>query len=306
MSKDVGFSIIKSIRKKRIIGLYILFFSVFLIFQSACTTGGDSATKTSREESLYDRVMRTGEIRASYADYPPYCIKDPKTRKLSGIMVEALNEAAKRLKLNVNWKEEVGWGTIFEGLKSNRYDVFGAGVWRNASRGKVSDFSRPMFYNVILLYGHPNETRFSENLEEINNPSVRISTQDGAMDDLIAKSDFPKAKRVSLPQLSQWTDVLLNITTGKADITFAEPGAVNLFLEKNPGTLKELLPDRPIRFFGTCFAFKLGEIEFKTMLDSALEEIINDGTFEKIIRKYEKHPGEVYRVAKPYQEPINK
>jgi len=305
MNNHIDLSIFRLNKKRQILKLCMLFLSALLIFNVACTKGDNSTAKVAGGESLYDQVIRTGVIRASYADYPPYCIKDPKTKQLSGIMVDALNEAAKRLQLKVNWTEEVGWGTIFEGLNSNRYDIFGAGVWQNASRGKVSDFTRPMFYNVIKLYGRINEKRFSTSLEELNNPSVRISTQDGAMDDLIAKSDFPKATKMSLTQLNPWTDVLLNITSGKADVTFAEPGAVNLFLEKNPGTLKELMPDRPLRCFGTCFAFKLGEVKFKTMLDSALEEMINDGTFERIIREYEKKPGELYRTAKPYQEPGN-
>jgi polar amino acid transport system substrate-binding protein len=268
---------------------------------AGCRDTTAQGSQTAQVESVYQRVMRTGVIRAAYANYPPYCIKDPKTGQLSGLMVDALNEVGARLQLKVEWTEEVGWGTIFEGLKSGRYDLFGAGVWRNASRGKAGDFSRPLFYNVIKLYGRASETRFSNRLDDLNSPKVRVSTLDGAIEDLIAKTDFPEATRVSLPQLNPWSDVLLNITTNKADVTFAEPSAVNLFLAKNPGTIKELMPDRPLRTFGTCYALKLGELEFRAMIESALEEIVNDGTVDRIIKKYEKQPGEIYRVAKPYQ-----
>ena len=251
-------------------------------------------------DAVYDRVIKSGKIRASYASYPPYCIKDPNTGKFSGIFVEVLEEAGRRLELNVDWTEEVGWGAIFEGLNSDRHDVFGAGIWRNSSRGKVGDFSRPLFYNVIKVYGRPNETRITS-LDSIERSGVRIASLDGAIEDVIAKSDFPSNRRVSVPQLNPWSDVLLNITTNRADITFAEPAAVNLFLEKNPGTLKELLPDTPVRVFANTYAFKLGDPKFKAMLDAVLEEIQNDGHLEKVLRRYEKVPGaEFFRVATPY------
>ena len=255
------------------------------------------------KSSLYDRVIKSGVIRASYASYPPYCIKDPNTGKMSGTFVDILNEVGKRLDLKIEWTEDVGWGAIFEGLNSGRHDIFGAGIWQNSTRGKVADFSKPLFYNVIKLYGRPDETRFSANLDDLNNSHVKISTLDGAIEDIIAMSDYPAATRVSVPQLNPWTDVLLNITTKKADVTFAEPVAVNLFLEKNPGTLKELMPDKPLRIFANCYAFKLGEGEFKAMLNSALDEIYNDGTLDKILKKYEKQPGEFWRLAKLYEIP---
>ncbi len=274
-----------------------------LLLTIAC--GAGSPPTSTAKPNARERVLAAKTIRAAWAQYPPLSVKDLKTGEMSGLMVDVLNEAGKRLNLEVKWTEEVGWGVIFEGLEADRYDIFGAGVWRNASRGRAGDFTSPVFYNVIKLWGRANETRFRD-LPGLNEPSVRISANDGAVDDLIAKSDFPLAKRVSVPQSSPWTDVLLNITTGKADVTFAEPGAVNLFLEKNPGTLKELLPDTPVRYFGTSYAIKHGEPEFKSMLESAIEEMSNDGTIDKIIRKYEKHPGEMFRIARPFDLPSAK
>ena len=265
---------------------------------SGCTTPEQGGTTA--KPSVYERVIAAGEIRASYAIYPPYLIKDPNSGELSGIFVEVLNEVGKRLDLKINWTEEVGWGAIFEGLNSDRHDIFGAGVWRNSTRGKVGDFSEPLFYNVIKVYGRADEDRFSS-LDDINQPKVRISSVDGAIEDVIAKSDFPKAKQVSVSQLNPWSDVLLNITTNKADVTFAEPAAVNLFLDKNPGMLRDLLPRQAVRVFGNTYAFKLGEPAFKSMLNAALEEIRNDGTLEKILKRYEGSPGEYVRVANRYK-----
>jgi len=281
-------------------GAISLLAAVALALPGCHSDSGAGATKP----SVYDRVIQSETIRASYAVYPPYCIKDPNTGKMSGLFVDALEEAGRRLGLKVQWTEEVGWGSIFEGLNSDRYDIFGAGLWQNSSRSKVAAFSEPLIYNPIMVWVRTNETRFDENdLSKLNSPQVRISAQDGAVEDLIAKSDYPNATRVSVPQLSPWTDVLLNISSKKADLTFAEPAAVDLYLDKNPGTLKDIDADMPVRVFANSYAFKLGEEKFKEMLNGALDEMIDDGTMEKIIRKYEHHPGEFYRVAKPYAMP---
>lgn len=281
-------------------GLVVVLLGVFLC-AVGCRSNSNAVTATN---SVYDRVIQSGTIRASYAVYPPYCIKDPNTGKMSGLFVDVLEEAGRRLGLKVEWTEEVGWGSIFEGLNANRDDVFGAGLWQNASRSKAAAFSKPVIFNPIMVWVRSGDKRFNEkDIDGLNSPQVRISVQDGAVEDLISKSDYPLAKRVSVPQLSPWTDVLLNITSKKADLTFAEPAAVDLFLDKNPGTLTDIDPKDPIRVFPNAYAFKLGEVKFQEMLNGALDEMIDDGTMEKLIRKYEHQPNEFYRVAKPYAIP---
>jgi hypothetical protein len=49
--------------------------------------------------------------------------------------------------------------------------------------------------------------------------------------------------------------------------------------------------------------FNRGEFEFKAMLDTVLDEVINSGAMNKIISKYEHVPNEICRVALPYRLP---
>jgi ABC-type amino acid transport substrate-binding protein len=45
----------------------------------------------------------------------------------------------------------------------------------------------------------------------------------------------------------------------------------------------------------------MDDYKFKTMLDSALVQMLYGGRVDKIIKKYEEVPGGIYRVAKPYE-----
>ena len=250
--------------------------------------------------SALPKIIESGQIKCSYLIYSPYFRKDPNTGELSGIFHDIMEEVGKKAGLKVIWGEEVGYENIFAGLDAKRYDIFAGGLWPNATRAKAGSFSVPVFYSVIKAWGRAAETRFN-GLEGIDSASVKVATIDGAMEDIIAQGDFSKATRVSLPQLSPFTQNLLNITSGKADITFAEPGIVREFLATNPGTLKELAPDRPLRIFGNCLVIRRGDTELKEFLDVALNELLYSGTIDKILRKYESGSGVFPRAALPYR-----
>lgn len=276
---------------------------VVIVLLAVLLAGGCSSPRQSvrQSTSLYDKVLSAGEIRCSYLIYPPYCLKDPNTGRLSGMFVETMEAVGNKLGLRINWSEEVGYESLFEGLRANRYDVFAGGLWPNSARGKIAEFSKPLFYSSLRAYGRGSDSRLTNNLDELNSPKFKIAVIDGAMEDLIARTDFPKAQRLSLTQLSPFSQNLLNVASAKADVTFAEPGIVKIFLRDNPASLKELAPEKPLRIFGNAYVFKLGEVKFASMFNTALDELINDGTVERLLRKYEPAPGAFLRTALPYR-----
>src|ERR1700733_5938912 len=91
-----------------------------------------------KKETAFERVMRTRTIRCAYADYPPPTIIDPNTKKLSGFVYDIIEEAGRRLNLQIDWVEEVGYGNINAGFETGRYDVFCSPVWPSAPRAANS------------------------------------------------------------------------------------------------------------------------------------------------------------------------
>jgi polar amino acid transport system substrate-binding protein len=253
-------------------------------------------------ESLYDRVLRTGKIRAAYAVAYPFLIKDPNTKKISGIGYEILDLATKRLGIKLELTEEVLWGTMIEGLRTNRYDIVAYPVWANSQRARAADFSRAICYSPVCAYTRYGDKRIDSPLRAVAEGKYKIATLDGEMSEMIAKSDFPKAKCLSLPQASTVTDILMSVAAGKADVTFVQPVVADDFLKHNPKSVQNITVQSPIRVFPNTFMFKVGEPEFKAMLNTALDEIANSGELEKIIAKYEPYPKAYLRCASPYQK----
>ena len=98
------------------------------------------------------------------------------------------------------------------------------------------------------------------------------------------------------------SDILLSVSTGKADITFTEPLFAYDFLKHNPKSVQDITPNKPLRVFPNVYMFKTGEPEFKAMLNTALDEMANSGDLDKLISKYEPYPKAYLRCAKPYQQ----
>lgn len=309
-------------RSKRAI-IFATAFAILLGGLSLCTVGcnsGSSGSGSATQSTVYDRVVKSGVIRAGYLTYPPACVKDTKTGKLSGIFVEVLEKAAENCGLNVEWTEEVGWGAQIEGLDADRYDIVGSPVWANPTRGKLTTMSIPVYFSGIGIYVRKDDNRFTDDFSKtnspdartardrltddwskINSPDVRIATIDGETGDLIARTQFPKAKRVSLPQLTDISQLFLDVSSNKADVLFAEPYFAYEYLKSNPGTVKNIAAERPIRALGNCYMFRRGEFQYKQMLDVAIEDLLNSGFVDDLMKKYEPEPNTFYRVAKPYR-----
>lgn len=266
------------------------------------TGSAQSSGPGAQRESVYNRVIKSGKIRAAYITYPPACMKDTASGRMSGIFVEVLEKAAANCGLSVEWTEEVGWGSQIEGLAADRYDIVGSPVWANPTRGKLTMMSRPVYYSGIGIYVRQNDDRFTTDYSAINSSEVRIATVDGETGDLIARTSFPKAKRVSLPQLTDISQAMLTIATNKADVVFAEPFYGHQYTKNNPGVIKNIAAHDPIRVFGNCYMFRRNETSLQQMLNVAIEDLLNSGFVEDVIRKYEPEPGLFYRVARPFRD----
>ncbi|MCB9988075.1 MAG: transporter substrate-binding domain-containing protein [Rhodospirillales bacterium] len=254
------------------------------------------------KESTYERVMRTGVIRCGYVVLPPHVIKDPNTGEMFGIIYDVMEEAARMLDLKIDWAEEVGFATMNPGLKAGRYDAICFGYWENPFEGKLGyiGFSEPLYYMPVGMYVRADDDRFDDNIMAVNNPEVRISSSDGMIANTVARQDFPQAQVISLPNLTDVAQNLMEVSSGKADVAFLAFRDGYRFMEANPGTIKNVAQAQPVRVFGSTIAIPQGDHQFEVMLNTVFKQMINGGYIDRLLKKYEEYPGAVFPPAKPY------
>jgi len=246
---------------------------VLIIFSVALLGCNNQGPTSSLKPDAYERMIESGKLRVGYIAYPPSFIIDPNSNSYSGISFEILEAMAGGLGIELEFVEEVGWGSMIEAISSNRIDIVSTAVWPTAARGKRADFIEPIYYSVVRAYVRADDLRFDKDLTKANTSAVKIAAMDGEMSAIIAAKDFSNAKVVSIPQLSSVSQLLLDVTTKKADITFLEPAVALEFMAKNPGSIKEVSLVEPLRVFPNSFMIGKGEYRLKSTLDTAIGEL---------------------------------
>lgn len=261
--------------------------------------GPQGAMQTAAKETAFERVMRTNTLRCAYLVLPPQFVRDPNTGAFSGVSYDVVTEAAKRLKLKVDWVEEVNFMNATEGFKSNRYDSLCLTAYRWVPWTRTVDFSVPLFYSTTDAYVRADDHRFDSSVQAINSPGAKIATIDGEASTFIREQDFPESANYSMPAGTDPALVLETIATKKADIALANPLTVMPYLKANPGQVRRVSGLAPIRTYSHSLVFEKGEQDLTAMFDVVLEEMIADGTINKIIDKYEVIPNSFVRVKSP-------
>jgi ABC-type amino acid transport substrate-binding protein len=273
---------------------------ISLVVQSSVEVPHSKTTPI--HENTYSRVMRTRTIRCGYDVWPPIINRDEKTGKISGIFYDYMEAVGKNLDVKIEWIDGITYASYISDLQYGRIDAMCAGIWPIGKVIGVLDFTDPLYYLPINAYVRMNDNRFDHDLSILNNASYTISNIDGTVPARIAQTDYPNAKVASLPSVSPVSDMLLAVIMGKADITFTDTVTVADFSKNNPNKLRAVPKSYPVRIFGNTVAVAKDDGNFLRMINNATEELRNSGIIEKIIVKYEQHPGALMRVAPPYQE----
>jgi polar amino acid transport system substrate-binding protein len=254
-----------------------------------------------QKETTYERIIRTGTVRCGYAIYEPLLEKDPNTGALHGVFYDLLNEVGKELNLKIEWTAEIGYGEIEEGFQSGKYDIFCNGTVPTPQRAKFDMVTVPVFYGGLVAWVRANDHRFDNNVERLNAPDVTLVVRDGDVNAEVARTSFPQAKTVSSPQMVDYTQMLVDVETGKADAAFFEKAFGNNFLAKNPGAVRCPAPDKPVDVYQVGLMLPPGEAQLKNMIDLTLTKLILNGTVKKLIEK-DAGPNYSYMpVAQPYE-----
>ncbi|MCP5404895.1 MAG: transporter substrate-binding domain-containing protein [Pseudomonadaceae bacterium] len=255
---------------------------------------------SAQRESAYERVMRTGVLRCGYSVLEPFFVKDVNTGKLSGVMYEYMQSVGKALDIQLEWTEEVGYGDIGAALASGRVDAFCAFATSSATRARSMLFADPIFYAPFYVYVEENDTRFDNNISRLNAPDIRFVALDGTTPGVITRQEFPKAKLISLPQLTPVSDLSMFVSTRKADAHISIPEINSFHNKHNKIKHRKVKGVQPLWLLAVGAVVAPDEIQLKNLIDAGTEELRMTQKLDRIIRSNLFEVDGVVSVAKPY------
>ncbi|MEJ0063365.1 MAG: transporter substrate-binding domain-containing protein [Alphaproteobacteria bacterium] len=254
------------------------------------------------KESAFDRVMRTGVLKCGYYVFPPVTYRDPNAKELSGFSIDMMNAIAKRASLKIEWTEEVTFGNWAPALQSRRFDAVCTPMFPGASTAKGAAFTVPFLYSGLSPMVRADDERFKDNdLARLNKPDVTFIMQDGG-DFLSTTPDvFPQAKIHNVMAGVDGPTMLQDIVTKKADAILMDRNGEIAYNKNNPVKLRLVDPAHPVKLQSFTLAVGRGEWALKDFLDTAIDEMNNDGSIDRMMKKWESESGQFLRVAKPYE-----
>lgn len=263
--------------------------------------GSPQTAQVQQKESVYDRVMRTGEIRCGYITWPPLVIQDPNTNEISGIVPEIMQAIAKAADLKLVWQEELNFSTYLNDLNAGRYDVECSGGWPNAQRAKHVAYTDAFAAQPIYAYVRADDTRFDQSLDAANSENVSIAIVDGETSSIVKSRRFPDAKMVEIPGVVGSPDhMLLQVSSGKADMTFVDVASANRYMQANPNEIKPLV-FQPVHLIELSISMGMHETALLNFLNETLDELQNSGAIDAIIKKYDTVEGTFIPVTSSFK-----
>lgn len=118
-----------------------------------------------------------------------------------------------------------------------------------------------------------------------NSPELRVVVKENDISHSIAKADFPNARLVFVPQLSDPQELLQFVTDGKGDMTFAEINLMEIFTKTKQKKLVQATSD-PIRIYENTFVFKKDDLSLKNLIDDEIGVMLASGKLSELIEKY--------------------
>lgn len=265
-----------------------------------CLTASSLAF-ASDNETVYQRVMRTGTLRCGYIAWQPYVMKDPNTGKLSGMSYDVYEALGRALDIKIEWVSEVLVGQQVDALRSGKIDAV-CGDWPlNSASTKYVDYLRGFAWFPVYLYGKKSGKKFTS-LDQINNENVSISAMDGDISLLIADKKFPKAHKIQVPAMADPTQINLNVMTGKADLASNDPFSISYFNAANNNILVPVLADKPLVTLKTSGSIKKGEQDLANMLNEGIELLITSGEIDDILDRYDPKHDMMKRPQQPWKD----
>lgn len=234
-------------------------------------TPSNSGEVTIQKESVYERVINSGKIRCGYFTWPPFLVKDPNTGVVSGLSAEYVEKLGDIIGVDIEWSAEIGVGDYIAALNADRIDMMCMTLWPDGGRLTQSLLSKPIFYSGVYAITRIDDNRFDSGFDAINKEDINVSVIDGDITQTIAEKKFSNAKQLEHPQLADLSYHFQALESGKADVMFQDIGSFEDYDKTNPGKLKLLKDLGPVHIFPETFGIKKGELEFKLLIDNAID-----------------------------------
>lgn len=216
--------------------------------------------------------------------YAPFNAVGP-DGKVHGFDIDFGEELCKRLQRHCEWMV-VQWDGLIPALQAGKFDVLMSSVTMTPERHQQVRFSKPYYFSYGLMIARKDQQDLQFTREGLDGRAIGV--QASTTHEHWLRERFGTA--ISIHAYPSSDDMFLDFQNGRLDAVFAESVAMFPWMERNGGidAYKQIGPDITDPALGTEMGIAVanGNDALGSEIDRLIDEIVADGTFRKIERKY--------------------
>ena len=219
-------------------------------------------------------------IMATNAEFPPYEYFEGD--KIVGIDAEIAEAISKKIGTELTI-EHVDFDSIIPGVQSGKYDFGMAGLTVTDERKEQVDFTTSYATGVqVIVVKEGSAITCADDLFA-EGASHTIGVQLATTGDLYTTWDLEDAGLATIERYNKGADAIMALTSDKVDCVVIDNEPAKVFVENNPG-----LVILDTEYVTEDYAIAVGKnnTELMNKIETALTELIADGTVASIIAKY--------------------
>jgi polar amino acid transport system substrate-binding protein len=207
----------------------------------------------------------------------PYVFADPRNpSEYIGYEKDIADSIAKYMGVKAEYVP-TDWESLIASLQRKEFDVILNGLEPTSDREKEILFSKPYYVFQMILTVRKSETRITS-LADCKKLNIEVGTLVNSAMSRVIENNGIKLKGYQDP-MGAYADLEL----GRIDAILMDDPAEMYYARSNPKLKWACEPFNPGYFI---VGIRKGDVETKVKIDAAIDSIVNNGTIEKILRKW--------------------
>lgn len=267
----------KIFMNKKRLSLYIGLAS--MVFLTAC--GNDEAKESSKSTTAWDTIQEEGSITvATSGTLFPTSYRDEQSDELTGFEVEVVRELAKRLELDIEFKE-LGFDEMLTSVKTGQVDLAANDIEISEDRLENFIFSTPIKYSYGTAVVRKDDLSGIKSLEDLKGKKAAGASTSVYME-MARQYGAEEVTYDNVPNEVYLRDVSIGRTDVILNDYYLQTLAVAAFPELNI----TIHPD--IKYSPSKIGLVINKenSELEDNVNRVLKEMLEDGTISEISAKF--------------------
>ncbi len=211
--------------------------------------------------------------------FPPFEMTDD-SGAIIGFDIDLINAIAEDQDFEVQ-VQSIGFDALIPAIQSGNIDLIASGMTITEAREEEIDFSEPYIEAglAIAVAADNDDIESVDDLQDLVAAAQIGSTGHAKAQELVDAGVLSEVKTFASVDV-----VMMELVNGGVDVVINDMPVTQAYINQQPGVIKIAGEKLESESYG--FAVRSGNEELLTMINTGLQNVIEDGTYDEIQTKY--------------------